>query len=244
MNRSSLFNFKKLFSRHYLFTSFDLTILLMLIYFVSDKYSFEIHILENNVTYGGKYRYLTILGMYAVIFVMALDFLNTNFLKNRKVKFFCNHLCPVIASVQCVIFSMFWFLYFFYMKKLFGEDIEYVHKNHTPKYELPRHALPLIFLLLKNLPFDVEVGIRHFAASLATALIYTYWAYFTFTKNKKWPYPLMDDIESLETIFLIGGLLGIYGFLMTCGLNYFFCRIKMNIKNFSQKKKTKISYLG
>ncbi|KAG0441302.1 hypothetical protein DMUE_1145 [Dictyocoela muelleri] len=109
-----------------------------MIYFSSDI-SRQKEIVDNyNQNFGGKYEYLTILGLQATIYTLAIGYL-AKITKINLLKIFYIHILPVISAIEFIITILFWILHWIDPTLLKGEiyienDIKKLKFNIDNRY--------------------------------------------------------------------------------------------------------------
>ncbi|KAG5356622.1 UPF0641 membrane protein [Yarrowia sp. E02] len=202
--------------------------------FISFASSF--HFLEQypnplNASYGGKYQYLTILGLCGsyLVFLLALqadvaslytkDF--SNLLYQLK-----NSVAVAVTPLECVITVLYWSLKLYDPKLLKHPAV----KEQIPLWlDMSIHLVPAATLFLDvvlmgqpwNLSF-VQAVVTNFGLSAG----YWFWVHKTAAVNEFFPYPFLGLVstEVRVGVFAGAGVIGYVSYIIIRGLQSTFAR--------------------
>lgn len=134
---------------------------------------------------------------------------------------------PFVLVIQFCITISFWMLFFSDRDKLIHPvpGYDYTAPLHM---EILHHVFPLLILIFEGVYTPINIDLLPF--SIIIVPIYYFIAHQANKYNKKWPYPLLENISHLKRtqIFVMYGLLGVIPSFIFC-----YC-----VRKWKQRKET------
>lgn len=152
--------------------------------------------------YGGKYKFLTVLGSIATTCTLLWSVWSHITGKGKKVK---AALLAFSIPVECFITIMYWFLYFYDQNLLRSPG-----SNHTITFpllnDLSLHLFPFIALWTELLFFTdhFEPSVSHSLLSGSFAIMYFIWINHIYQVSQKWVYGLMHVLTPMQRLSFLG----------------------------------------
>ena len=156
--------------------------------------------LKMESTYGGKYEFLTMLGLYLTILTLIASVIS-NFI---PIKGIVSFLLALSFPVEGVVTVFYWVLYFYDPSLLHMGEIRISLPTNLAIHLIPGIALWTEFLTMK----DFRHSRYHIYYSGLLCAMYYWWVHFLFEKNDQWVYPLLGVLSPSDRfLFFIASAL-------------------------------------
>lgn len=159
---------------------------------------------NSKISYLHRCQFLTIIGLYLTLMTLSLLVISqtVEILIKREIKFIRTvtiFFISIILPIESIITLTFWILYFYDPKTILNETL--IQTNSIKiSHNLCLHLIPILLLFLEAFFMNFERDNLH-----VIILCFFSLAYYVFLRNvslreKRWPYPFLDNRTELGRI--------------------------------------------
>ncbi|KAL1934824.1 hypothetical protein VTP01DRAFT_7006 [Rhizomucor pusillus] len=160
---------------------------------------YSVHYVYENpyaVGFGGHFQYLTILGLSTATLAFAVKMYR--FFVPGGLQGFYEVVTNIATPLEGLVSVMYWAMVFIDPELLIPKDMPPIPNI----VDFALHLYPAMFLWSDFLIFnaDFKRSPRHVALIYACAALYLAWSWYCQTKNGYWPYPFLDQLDTVPRV--------------------------------------------